>query len=104
MKVRATVRLGLLAAIIAAAGILMGCGGRQKSLPKSSSMTVSIVDRLSIFVSSLNGDRSDTSSNLDPGISTDSTADRRPGIPSFLPRDSVFIHAELARHPHFLPT
>jgi len=51
-------RLGLLAAIAVATSLLISCA------PKA----VSITDRISDFVSSLNGDCSDTYTNLDPSI------------------------------------
>ena len=51
-------RLGLLAVLAVATIVLFSCA------PKP----VSITDRISDFVSSLNGDRSDTYTNLDPSI------------------------------------
>jgi hypothetical protein len=52
-------RLGLLAVLVVAAIYLNSC-----NLTKP----ISITDRITDFVTSLNGDRSDTFSNLDPSV------------------------------------
>jgi hypothetical protein len=50
------IRLGLLAAVLAATSVLISCGPAP----------VSIEQRISTFVTSLNGSRTDTYTNIDP--------------------------------------